>query len=99
MTRPVIEEGVTEHDWSFFMAEWGRYVAATEIEGEAAIRHLWQCCSEGLRKALHNDGAQGVSDVKVLHARIKSRVVRRRKNLVNVLPLQGMYQKRDEGVQ
>ena len=99
MNRPVLEGGVTESDWSFFLAEWGRYSAATEITGPSAIRHLWQCCSESLRKALHNDGAESVTEVPALLARVKSLAVKRRNNLVNVLTLQGMYQERDEGVQ
>ena len=40
MIFPVIEEGVTESDWSFFLAKWVRYSAATEISGGASIRHL-----------------------------------------------------------
>ena len=54
MERPSIDEGITESDWSFFLAEWSRYKEATAITGPAAVRHLWQCCSETLCRALHN---------------------------------------------
>ena len=62
MVRPTIEESVSESDWSFFEAEWSRYVDTTDLaEDEAgAVRHLWQACSDGLRRALHNDGARSI---------------------------------------
>ena len=49
MQRPMIEESVSESDWSFFLADWDRYVEATDLaeDGEAAVRHLWQACSDG----------------------------------------------------
>merc|ERR1712082_319554 len=100
MERPSIDEGVTEGDWSFFLAEWSRYVEAVGLSNDApgAIRHLWSACSEGLRRALHNDGAREETVVKSLLQRIKSLAVRRRNNLVNVMTLQGMSQEREEGV-
>ena len=100
MARPTIEESVSESDWSFFTAEWDRYVEATDLtdDGEAAVRHLWQACSDGLRRALHNDGARDIRDVGILLGRIKSLCVQRRNNLVNILTLQKMGQERDEGV-
>ena len=100
MERPSMDEGVTEGDWSFFLAEWERYVEAVGLkdDGPGAVRHLWSACSEGLRRALHNDGARDVIEVKVLLSRIKSLAVKRRNNLVNVMTLQGMNQEREEGV-
>ena len=100
MSRPTIEESISESDWSFFMAEWQRYVEATELkeDDEAAVRHLWQACSDSLRRALHNDGARSIKDVNVLLNRVKSLCVQRRNNLVNILTLQKMGQERDEGV-
>ena len=62
------------------------------------MRHLWACCEEGLRKALHNDGAASETDPELLLVRMKSLAVKRRNNLVNVLGLQRMGQERDEGV-
>merc|ERR1712239_16030 len=94
MERPSADEGVTEGDWSFFLAEWGRYTEALGLSGDGpgAVRHLWSACSEGLRRALHNDGARDESDPKILLARIKSLAVKQRNNLVNVMTLQGMNQ-------
>ena len=31
---PTAEENCTESDWSFFVAEWGRYVAAVGLKDE-----------------------------------------------------------------
>ena len=100
MQRPMIEESVSESDWSFFLPEWDRYVEVTDLsdDEEAAVRHLWQACSDGLRRALHNDRARELWEVKELLARIKSLCVQRRNNLVNILTLQKMGQERDEGV-
>ena len=46
MARPTVDESISESDWSFFVAEWSRYVEATGLaEDEAgSIRHLWQSC-------------------------------------------------------
>merc|ERR1712082_217500 len=100
MERPSVDEGVTEGDWSFFLAEWGLYMEAVGLSGDGpgAVRHLWSACSEGLRRALHNDGARDETDPKMLLSRIKSLAVKRRNNLVNVMTLQGMGQEREEGV-
>merc|ERR1712239_114631 len=94
MEGPSVDEGVKEGDWSFFLAEWGRYTEAVGLSGDGpgAVRHLWSACSEGLRRALHNDGARDESDPKILLARIKSLAVKQRNNLVNVMTLQGMNQ-------
>ena len=91
MERPSIDEGITEGDWSFFQAEWDRYVGAVGLKDDdpGATRHLWSACSESLRRALHNDGARDVASPKVLLSRIKSLAVKRRNNLVNVMTLQG----------
>merc|ERR1712082_140601 len=100
MERPSMDEGVTEGDWSFFLAEWERYCDAVGFRSDAsgAVRHLWSACSESLRRALHNDGAREETSVTALLGRIKSLAVKRRNNLVNVMTMQGMSQDREEGV-
>ena len=97
---PTIEEACTESDWFFFLAEWRRYhVAVGLTEDDAgAIRHLWRVCSDALRQALHNDGAQSETVPDSLLKCIKSLAVKRRNNLVNIMQLQKMGQMRDEGV-
>ncbi len=52
MQRPTVDEGISESDWSFFEAEWSRYTVATGLDEDSAgaIRHLWQACSDGLRR-------------------------------------------------
>merc|ERR1712082_187787 len=100
MERPSMDEGVMEGDWSFFLAEWERYCDAVGLRSDAsgAVRHLWSACSESLRRALHNDGAREETSVTAVLGRIKSLVVKRRNNLVNVMTMQGMSQDREEGV-
>merc|ERR1712082_577945 len=100
MKCPVVEENCTESDWSFFVAEWNRYSTAVGLDGDkpGAVRHLWSACSDGLRRALHNDGAQSESLVAQLLQRVKSLAVKRRNNLVNIMRLQKMGQQREEGV-
>ena len=43
MKCPTVEESCTESDWSFFTAEWGRYVEALWLDSDnaGAVRHLW----------------------------------------------------------
>ena len=31
--RPSVDEGITESDWSFFAAQWGRYKSSTALSG------------------------------------------------------------------
>ncbi len=90
--RPVVDEGSTESDWPFFLAEWGHYVDVTGIVGGSAICHLWQTCLDRLRRSLHNAGAQAVTNVEELLSQIKSLAVKRQNNLVNVMVLQGLKQ-------
>ena len=98
LKRPEIEEDCTESDWSFFVASWDRYVKACKLNSSDEISHLWSACSEALQKALHNQGAQGETDIKSLLERIRLLAVKKRNNLVNVIQFQQMYQERDEGV-
>merc|ERR1712239_82496 len=90
----------TESDWSFFVAEWTRYSTAVGLDGDepGAVCHLWAACSDGVRRALHNDGAQSETVVLQLLQRVKSLAVKRRNNLVNIMTLQKMGQQREEGV-
>ena len=78
MKCPVVEENCTESDWSFFVAEWNRYSSAVGLDGDepGAVRHLWAACSDGLRRALHNDGAQSETVVMQLLQRVKSLAVK-----------------------
>merc|ERR1712239_111632 len=100
MKCPVVEENCTESDWSFFVAEWNRYSTAVGLDGDepGAVRQLWAACSDGLRRALHNDGAQSETAVQQLLQHVKSLAVKRRNNLVNIMTLQKMGQQREEGV-
>merc|ERR1712082_277551 len=100
MKCPVVEENCTESDWSFLVAEWTRYSTAVGLDGDepGAVRHLWAACSDRLRRALHNDGAQSETAVLQLLQRVKSLAVKRRNNLVNMMTLQKMGQQREEGV-
>ena len=78
MEHRAIDEGVTEGDWSFFLAEWDRCSEAVGLknDGPGAVRHLWSACSEGLRRALHNDGAREETNVEALLSKMKSLAVK-----------------------
>ena len=95
---PTIDEGVSEGDWGFFVAQWERYVNGTNISGTTATQQLWAACSTTLQKSLHNGRAGTVTDSTVLLDVIKSLAVKRRNNLVNIIELQGMGQHHDEKV-
>ena len=96
--RPMIDEGVSEGDWSFFVAQWERYVAGTSISGATETQQLWAACSTQLQKSLHNSGAGSITVAATLLDTIKSLAVKRRNNLVNIIELQNMGQHRDEKV-
>ena len=96
--RPRIEENVTESNWSFFLAQWKRYVATTSMEPQHEVHHLWAACSESLQRALHNGGAGKLEDPKSLLSTIKLLAVKRRNNLVNIVELQRMGQQHNESI-
>ena len=75
--RPDIEEGITESDWSFFLASWNRYVTACKLEPGEEISHLWSACSESVQKQLHNKGARNECDKGKLVKLIKQLAVRK----------------------
>ena len=96
--RPTVDEGITEGDWSFFVAQWARYKASTGLSGEAEAQHMWAACSEVLQRSLHNAGAGSLVVAEELMEHIKKLAVKKRNNLVNVIELQGMGQQRDEKI-
>ena len=55
--RPQVEEGITESDWLFFVAQWARYKASTGLSEASETQHLWAACAESLQRSLHNAGA------------------------------------------
>ena len=96
--RPTVDEGVSEGDWGFFVAQWNRYLTGTGVTGAAATQQLWAACSTSLQKSLHNGGAGTITDSATLLNVIKSLAVKRRNNLVNIIELQSMGQEREEKV-
>ena len=96
--RPTIDEGVSEGDWGFFVAQWERYVNGTGISGNTVTQQLWAACATNLQKSLHNGGAGDIRDPSELLDMIKSLAVKCRNNLVNIIELQVMSQNRDEKV-
>ena len=98
LPRPHIELDVSESDWSFFAAQWARYVASTNLPTTSQIHHLWAAADGPFQRALHNGGAGKITDPEALLALIKTLAVKRRNNLINIIELQRMGQQRGETI-
>ena len=96
LVRPLVQEDMTEMDWSFFAASWERYAQACRLEPGEEVSHLWSACSDSLQKTLHNKGAGAEKDKVKLLDTIKQLAVKKRNNLVNVIAFQQMCQERDK---
>ena len=96
--RPTVDEGITESDWSFFVAQWARYKDSTGLSGVSETQHMWAACTEVLQRSLHNVGAGRLTVAAELQEKIKALAVKKRNNLVNIIDLQGMGQARDEKI-
>ena len=57
--RPKIQSNSTASDWSFFAAQWARYVDGSDMTDLQQINQLWASCSEDLQRSLHNGSVTG----------------------------------------
>ena len=96
--RPTIEENSTESDFSFFQAQWGRYVANTYMSENQQMHKLWAACSQSLQHQLHYGGSAKCTTITQLFNAIKRLAVNRRNNLVNIVEFQRMGQNKDETI-
>ena len=68
------------------------------MSSQQQIHHLWAACSSQLQRALHNGGANNVTNPDVLLEDIRLLAVKRKNNLVNIVDLQRMGQANDETI-
>ena len=98
LQRPTIKENASSSGWSFFVAQWDRYVAGVNMSPSQQVHHLWAACSIDIQRHLHNRGSKNVADPAVLLEDIRMIAVKRKNNLVNVVELQRMGQKPQETI-
>lgn len=96
--HPTIEENSTETNFSFFMAQWTRYVANTHMTENQQVHQLWAACTNSLQKQLHYGGSAKCATVTQLMSAIKRLAVNRRNNLVNIVEFQRMGQHKEENI-
>ena len=96
--RPTIEENATETDFSFFKAQWTRYVQAANITESQQLTQLWAACSQPLQRQLHYGGSAKCKSTNQLFNSIKRLAVKRQNNLVNIVEFQRMGQGKDENI-
>ena len=46
--RPVIECGMSETDWTFFVHKWQRYTRQTKLNTQQKVDELWACMDSEL---------------------------------------------------
>ena len=96
--RPRIKENCTQSDWSFFSAQWERYVSGSDMTPQQQINHLWASCSEDLQRSLHNGNSAKIQDPAILLGNIQLIAVKKLNNLVNVVEFQSLTQFPEETV-
>ena len=98
--RPVISNGSSSEDWSYFLSRWDDYVRATKVTGQDKIIQLLECCDEQLRKDLTRSNAGSLinkTEAEILAA-IKTIAVRQENTMVARVALSNMRQDRDEAI-
>ena len=98
LPHPSISENASVLDWSFFLAQWRRYISATKLTTEQQIHHLWAAYSPQLQRALHCGNAGSITDPRSLLEDIRLLAVKRKNNLVHVVELQRMGEASDETI-
>ena len=96
--RPSIQENSTDSDWSFFEAQWKRYMLGSNMTAAEEIQQMWAACSQSLQRQLHNGGGARAKTPTQLLASIKFLAVKRHNNIVNIVEFQRMGQLPDETV-
>ena len=98
--RPTISAAGTGEDWTYFLARWEEYTAATGVTGRDRTLQLLECCDDDLRKDLtRNAGCSlaGSPEQSVL-ASIKVLAVREENILVAQNELWNMQQNHSEAI-
>ena len=96
LPRPVLESGIREADWSFFISQWERYKRSTKVANQNTIDQLWACASEELARQCHDAGAtKDITEEKLL-ALLKQCSIRAQNKLVNVVEFLNLAQEGDE---
>ena len=96
--RPKIGNSSTESDWSFFQAQWSRYVLGSGMTKQQQIQHLWAACSFDLQRSLHNGNSAKITEPHLLMENIHIIAVKKVNNLVNIVQFQSLHQFSDETV-
>ena len=98
LTRPTLEEEISEVDWNFFQSEWSRYKRSTGLTGPSIMDQLWACASANMKKRCHQSGATDQTTEEQLLEMMKRLSIKAQNNLVNVVEFLSMAQNTEEPV-
>ena len=98
LSRPNLEEEISEVDWSFFTSEWRRYKRSTGLTGQGIMDQLWACASANLKKRCHQSGATDQTTEVELLGMMKRLSIKAQNDLVNVVEFLSMGQNMEEPV-
>ena len=96
--RPKISSNSTQSDWSFFVAQWARYVSGANLNSEQKLNQLWACCSLDLQRSLHDGNSASIKDPNVLMKNVRLLALKKLNNLVNIVDFQDMAELTEETV-
>ena len=98
LSRPNLEEEISEVDWSFFASDWRRYKRSTGLTGQGIMDQLWACARDNLKKRCHQSGATDQTTEDQLLEMMKRLSIKAQNNLVNVVEFLSMAQSTEEPV-
>ena len=84
LSRPTLEEEISEVDWNFFLGEWKRYKRSTGLTGQSITDQLWACASANMKKRCHQSGATDQTEEAELLETMKKLSIKAQNTLVNV---------------
>ena len=98
LSRPTLEEEISEVDWNFFLGEWKRYKRSTGLTGQSITDQLWACASANMKKRCHQSGATDQTEEAELLETMKKLSIKAQNTLVNVVEFLAMAQETEEPV-
>ena len=93
--RPVIECGMSETDWTFFVHKWQRYTRQTKLNTQQKVDELWACMDSELERLAFSDGLDSANSETLLE-KIKTLAVTTIHPSLHIVSLHKMQQTSEE---
>ena len=95
LRRPIVNTGMSESEWTFFIHKWDRYTRNTKLSDTQKLDELWACMDADVERLAFNDGLTATSTNELLTG-LKKLAVTELHPSVHVMALHEMRQARGE---